>query len=172
MYADDTTLFCSCKSVHNLFIKLIALIQRVYIWLKANFLSLNFSKTKYMFITYNFVPDDLQIKVNNFMIEKCKCLSFLGVTIDQKILYHEHLNYVVSNVSSTQGIIFKLNYLPTDILLIIYYSLVFPYLFYCIEIWGACPASTSLPLYRLQKKLFEIFINLNIMLMWILHFII
>ena len=60
---------------------------------------------------------------------------------------------MVSYVSSTQGIIFKLNYLPTEILLMIYYSLVFPYLFYCIEIWGACPASTRLPLYRLQKKI-------------------
>ena len=48
-------------------------------------MSLNFSKTKYMIVTYNFVPDDLQIKVNNFIIEKCKYLNFLGVTINQKL---------------------------------------------------------------------------------------
>ena len=68
------------------------LIQKVYIWLRASFMSLNFSKTKYMIVTYNFVPNNLQIKVNDHIIEKCKCLNFLGVNIDQKLLFHEHLN--------------------------------------------------------------------------------
>ena len=66
---------------------------------------------------------------------------------------HEYLDYVVKKVSSTQGIISKVNYLPTDILLMIYLSLVFPYFFHCIRIWGAYPASTRLPLYRLHKKI-------------------
>ena len=50
MYADDTTLFCCLEDItsDNKELVLNNELQRVHSWLKANRLSLNVKKTKYM----------------------------------------------------------------------------------------------------------------------------
>ena len=51
------------------------------------------------------------------------------------------------------GILYKIrNFLDKSTLLNMYYSLVFPYLVYCIEIWGNASAVQLDALIKIQKK--------------------
>ena len=61
--------------------------------------------------------------------------KFLGVIIDNKLKWNDHITYVKSKISKTIGFFYKMRqYLGRKALVNLYYSLVFPYLIYCSEI--------------------------------------
>ena len=58
--------------------------------------------------------------------------KFLGVMIDRSLRFDEHVSVLCRKLSKTAGIFNRLkNILPTDILIKLYYSLVYPYFLYC-----------------------------------------
>ena len=64
-------------------------------------------------------------------------MKFLGVIIDNHLTWNQHINEVANKISRTSGILRKLkNYLPSNILLLIYRSLVESHLNYGITLWG------------------------------------
>ena len=75
--------------------------------------------------------------------------------------FHEHLNHVICKLSKSRGIFYKLNYLPKSILLSLYYSLVYPYLNYCIVAWGSCNVSAIQSVFLIQKKFIRIICGLG-----------
>ena len=64
-------------------------------------------------------------------------MEYLGVIIDHKLKWCEHMSYVKNKVSKGLDIIFKARaVLDQQCLLTLYNSFVYPYLIYCIKIWG------------------------------------
>ena len=64
-------------------------------------------------------------------------MKYLGVIIDPKLKWCEHISYVKNKVSKGIGIIFKARpVLDQKCLLTHYNSFVYPYLIYCSEILG------------------------------------
>ena len=79
--------------------------------------------------------------------------KFLGIIIDNKLKWNQHITYVKNKISKAVGILYKIrNFLDKSTLLNMYYSLVFPYLIYCIEIWGNASAVQLDALIKIQKK--------------------
>ena len=59
-----------------------------------------------------------------------------GVALDSKLNWREHVNYIKSIISKSIGIIRKYRkVLKKSTLLTLYYSFIFPYFIYCIEVW-------------------------------------
>ena len=48
------------------------------------------------------------------------------------------------------------SYLPKNSLKCLYFSYIYPYLIYCVEIWGILPKTYLKPLLLLQKKIVKI----------------
>ena len=136
MYADDTTLCFSHENIFNLCETLSCELANLDCWLKCNFLTLNLNKTNFTIFSYRNIPDDITISINNDKITRVPVLNFLGVLLDQKLTFKDHILNVVSKLSKTQGILYKINYLPTQILRTLYMSLFQSYLVYCVEVWG------------------------------------
>ena len=69
----------------------------------------------------------------------------------------EHIQYIKNKVSKSVGILCKVqHYLDQQTLHNLYYTFVYPYLIYGVEIWGnACNAYID-PLIKLQKKCLRI----------------
>ena len=69
MYADDTTIYASSLSTAKLYAKVNNDLTRVRDWLFANKLSLNVTKTEYIFLTTTFklskLGRDYPIKIGN-----------------------------------------------------------------------------------------------------------
>ena len=58
-------------------------------------------------------------------------------TLDNKLNFKDHINNISNKVKSANGILWKLSqFCPSEVLTKIYYSLVYPYLIYGVEIWG------------------------------------
>ena len=80
MYADDTTLFCCLEDIKsdNKELVLNIELQRVHSWLKANRLSLNVKKTKYMLFRKQKRTDirELNLRISNDAIQPVDDLIF------------------------------------------------------------------------------------------------
>ena len=69
-------------------------------WFRANKLSLNSSKTNYMlFPNNNNIPENQQIKMDADIIERKHCCKFLGIIIDDKLNWYDHITYTRSKLS-------------------------------------------------------------------------
>ena len=77
------------------------------------------------------------------------------------IMYFFSVQYsMCKKVSKSVGIMYKLrDFLPFSCLRMLYYSLIYPYLLYCINIWGGAYASHLNPLIILQKRAIRVICN-------------
>ena len=98
----------------------------------------------------DFVPN-ISIRGQNFpMISQTK---LQGVLIDDQLHFSDHINKICRKVSRSIGVNKKLSaYLPQSSLITLYYSIVYPHLFYAIEVWGS---SSKTQLNRLRRLLDE-----------------
>ena len=162
LYADDTNLFISGKNIDNLIQTVNHEIEKVFDWLSVNKLSLNIQKTHYMiFHSRKNIKINFDVLINNEIINKVECTKFLGVLIDSKLTWCNHISYLKRKISKGIGILCKLRKcFSSSTLLTLYYSFIYPYLLYCIEVWGNTSQCYVFPLFKLQKKAIRIILLL------------
>ena len=159
-YADDSTLFTTLKTVQLSDSEkdpndvLCEELQKINLWLKLNKLSLNCNKTKAMiFHTKQRKVEIPKIFINGHRIEFVEYFNFLGIIIDQNLTWKVHANNVSKKISKTLGILNRLkNILPSEVLLLIYNSLILPHLNYGAFLWGGCSSGVDI----LQRKAIRI----------------
>ena len=79
--------------------------------------------------------------------------KMLGVQIDEKLTWTEHIHKISAKISRAAGILKKFSkILPQETLKLIYFSILHPHLQYCNVIWGNASKSAIAPLVRSQKK--------------------
>ena len=137
LFADDTTLFTQNTVLNNLIKEMKDDLKLVSEWLIANSLTLNIGKTYFVIFSTREIPNDIQIEVGNQTIERHSSGKFLGVILDEKLTFGEHLSLVTSKISKIVGLFYNLkNKFPLTVIHKLYYSLVYPHLNYCILAWG------------------------------------
>ena len=123
-------------------------------------MSLNLSKTQYIiFKTKNKnTPENLpSVKINDIVIQRNQSVCFLGVIIQENLNWSSHISHVCTKVSRGVGILRKLRTLvPTRVLYMIYYSIIFPHLNYCNIVWGNTYKTNIDKLLSIQKKCIRI----------------
>ena len=159
LFADDTTIYLSSNDIPNLFTQLNQELQMLTDWFRANKLSLNVAKTNYMLFTYSSQQIDPQIDIHlaNSSIKRAKCAKFLGIYIDEKLKWDEHIYNMNKKISKSFFAIRKARHvLSRKHLTTLYYSLVYPYLAYGVTLWGSTyPTHLSKIIIR-QKKVVRI----------------
>ena len=95
----------------------------------------------------------IYINIRDIKIKRVTSIIFLGLIIDDQLKWLEHVQHIRNKVSKSIGILYKAsNYLNKTTLHNLYFTFVYLYLIYKIEIWGnACNLYLE-PLIRLQKK--------------------
>ena len=163
LFADDTNIFLEGKNIDDLVKQMNLELSKIVMWLEVNRLSLNIKKTHFMrFATgnhsihkYNEINQD--IKINNIPIDRVHSTKFLGVYIDSKLNWSEHIKYIRGKISKSIIIICKARTLLNGSTLVtLYNSFVLPYIWYCIEVWGNTFDKYLLPLFRLQKRVIRL----------------
>lgn len=153
LFADDTNIFYSNDYYNDLIHNINNELKKLKTWMDTNKLSLNLSKTKVMFFgSYN-VNVDSVIKIDGVDLDAVSEIKFLGLTIDSKLNWKSHIRHIQGKLSKSISIINKAKYyLDYHALLLLYCSLVLPYLTYCVEVWGNNYKSSLHPLIILQKR--------------------
>ena len=97
LFADDTTIFAASDNIIHLYNIINNDLINLTDWFRANKLSLNTSKTNYMlFSNNNNISENQQIKMDADIIERKHCCKFLGIIIDDKLNWSDHITYTRS----------------------------------------------------------------------------
>ena len=102
----------------------------------------------------------LRLKIQDTLLENKTETCFLGVIIDQKLSWKQHIQHISNKISKTIALLRLLRYIfPKRILKLIYMSLIYSYINYCNLIWGGAYDTVLQPLYILQKKAIRLISN-------------
>ena len=141
MFADDTNITISSKSITKLVQFVNTDLDNLNDWLLANKLSLNVTKTEQMYIasdnSLNKISDLATIHLANKQIRKVKKSKSLGITIDERLSWTDHIDIVSKNVSSAIGGLRQVrSFINKETAIIIYNSLIQPLFDYCDIVVG------------------------------------
>ena len=158
LFADDTNLFSSGSDIASLQDGINDDLKIISEWLKVNKLSLNIKKTHYMcFTAKNKIRPSLSLQIDGETINEVDNTKFLGVIIDNKLNWKDHISYTCRKVARGIGVIIKARkVLRNESLKSLYYSFIYPYFIYCNQVWGSACKTNMKPLVVLQKKAIRI----------------
>ena len=134
-------------------------LKKVVVWLNANKLSLNVRKTHYMIFhgKNRKIETNHSIQINSELIERVDSTKFIGVVMDSKLTWQLHIQYIRSKIAKGLGVICKARkVLNSETLIVLYNSIIYPYLTYCIEVWGCAVQTHLLSLIQMQKKVIRV----------------
>ena len=101
----------------------------------------------------SFAIGDSQIEI----VEKTK---YLGIQLDQHLVWDEHTRLLPAKVSRAIGFLkYAKTIPPQETLRQIYRGIVEPHFRYCCSVWGSCGESSRLTLQKLQNRAARIVTN-------------
>lgn len=160
LFADDTTVFGCGDHLEQLMDLMEIELQKFKVWFDANKLSLHFGKTKCIIFGNKARNLKKKLMLNDVEIEIVTATKFLGIFIDDKLNWKTHINYVKSKMSKVIAILYKAQvFISQHSLVVLYHSLLIPYMTYCIEVWGNTYKTNTNPIFLLQKKAIRIICN-------------
>ena len=161
MYADDTAISLSSKSIGDLLNYLNLDVLKLQDWLHANKLSLNDVKMQSLII--GSCPNICKIKsqpdappsfsIGDQDIEIITNTRYLGVQIDSNLNWDKHTDAIKTKANRALGLIkYSKKYLPSDVLNKMYRGIVEPHLSYCCSVGGCCSESKIDVLQKIQNR--------------------
>ena len=92
-------------------------------------------------------------------IKRVYDIKFLGAFIDDKLSWNSHVNHICSTISKSIGVLYKLQFLPQNILKMLYYSFVSVHIKYCSIVWGFTTKKNIDRIHKLQKRSIRLITN-------------
>ena len=139
LYADDTCIFYRGNNISDLQNQVNYDLQNILIWLNNNKLKLNMEKTCYIVFnkSISHTANPLNISLNNSLINQVTSVNYLGITIDEKLQFKEHMNKILGKLRRNSIIIkhFR-NMFDKHMLRCLYYSFIYPHISYGILTYG------------------------------------
>lgn len=171
-YADDTAVVFTGTSWNTLKVTAELGLKEIASWLNANLLTLNINKTNFICFTPNQRTQpgaDFGIVIhgcaNLLQISNCNCQNiqqvsstrYLGITVDQRLSWHPHIEIIMTRVRKLIWIFKALRHImPAQILNKIYVALAQSVITYCIPIWGGATKIKFLDVERAQRSLIKV----------------
>ena len=129
-------------------------LNKISDWLATNRLSLNVSKSNVVLFNSSRKKTKIKIelKINNEIISEKEFTKYLGIFIDNKISWPQHIHHVNLKISKGIGILCKLRHLVSRHMLhSLYFTFIQPHIDYGLVNWG-CASSTNLEATRKNIK--------------------
>ena len=145
-YADDTQLL---DSVHPENLSILKARQEetlltVQSFFTSNSLKMNPAKTTLLLVG---TPNNLKktssfhLNISGHVLTPSTSVKMLGVTVDRTLSWEEHISTVVKKCNSILFCLYKIRYqLTPDVRQLLIQCHVFPYILYCLSVWGGAAA--------------------------------
>lgn len=164
LFADDTSFCLSNTSRIHLEIESFIQSSSLLQWLGDNNLSVNTDKTN--FIDFNLRnstenPIACSIFIGESEIFSCQQTNFLGLIVDSRLNFSEHIAKVTRKLNSSIFILRRLSkFADINVLLTAYFGCFYPHISYGITIWGAESVKTK-AVFHLQKRAIRLIFGMN-----------
>ena len=151
-FADDHQLYCSSKNPETVMNTIKKDGELTSNWYNDNFLDCNISKYQAMTVR-NKSDQSIKFDICNRIVYPKENLKLLGVIIDEKLTFSDHISYVCTKVIKLIGVLMRLrNLIPTTTKLSLYKTAILPHLTYCSLVWHFCRASDERKLERVNER--------------------
>ena len=161
LFADDTNLFASGNNVETLCAMINKELEYLDVWFRVNKLSLNLTKTSFM-VFANKDISNLSIRMCGTELERVQVTRFLGVLVDEKLSWKQHIKGLNSKLAKCTSIIYRAStFLESATLQTLYNSMFLPHISYCVEIWGNASKSNLQCIKIAQKRIVRIIGKVN-----------
>ena len=88
------------------------------------------------------IDGDFELKMGNHVMARTKSYKYLGLIVDEKFSWAEHINEVCMKLSQVAGVIFKIRTLLTkEALMLVYHALVASKIRYGLVCWATAAQS-------------------------------
>lgn len=152
-YADDTTVLSTFPNIHGLEALMTQTYDELLSWFRSNGLHLNGDKTKIMLFSPVHRNIDTTFKVNT--IARSETANLLGVIIDDRLKWTEHIDNLCTKISSITFAFRVLTPIVSKKTVIqVYNAYIYSRLKYAIGFWGS--SSDSIRIFILQKRIIRI----------------
>jgi hypothetical protein len=138
LFADDLKIYRSINNVDDC--KLLQHdIDSVQNWCLDNGMKLNLGKTTIISFTRKKNNIYFNYKLCNNMVTRSQCVKDLGVLLDCKLYFHQHINYIFSQGLEMLGLIRYItsSFSTPDSLLVLYSTLVRSKIEYASVVWNS-----------------------------------
>lgn len=159
LFADDTSIHHASNDIKKIEINLNKSMINIKDWCNSNDMVLHPAKTKCMLISSRQKRtslkqlSNLNVVYDSAFIEQVQHHKVLGVTIDENLLWREHVHETTKKLSQS---IFQLSkikkFLDENSRKIFYHAFIQSRIDYCSTIWSNCSASVLKRLASLQKR--------------------
>ena len=116
IFADDTNIFLTDDDIDTLYENLNHELSKLSKWFAINKLSLNLVKTCHMLYSHRNVISSNVLIVDGVHIDKVHTVKFLGVLIDDRLSWKDHINSVISKLKKSLGVLYKFFLTLTNLL--------------------------------------------------------
>ena len=161
LYADDTSLSFRSNDLVSAYECSNYELLKFYEWTVSNKFIVNLEKSNYMVVTNRNVDlSSRRIFINDVFLDRVSSCKFLGLILDENLTFKLHCSHVSKKISKSIGVVCRVrDYLDFTSLKMLYFSLIYPYLFYCNLIWGGTGNIHLNPIFVLQKRAVRIISN-------------
>lgn len=177
MFADDTVVVFHDKTWDSLKYITEEGLRYISSWLEDSLLTLNIEKTKYLSFRISNAtnpPPSYSIQIHTYpcnrhynplscnqtncpVLEKVSSIKYLGVVVDDKLNWKNHISVTVTRIRKLIYIFKNLrNIVGKKLLNIIYKSLGESILRYCICVWGGAGRSFLIDVERAQRAILKV----------------
>ena len=151
--ADDTTLFYADKKLDVIKCCVEKNLKLIMDWFRANSLTLNMQKMKYLLFAPNKSKKNLYLNVGYCIIKLDNETKFLGVILDDKLEWAPHVKNVLIKMKRNLGLMSRgQNMLSKHGLKAVYYTHIYSHMIYCISVWGRMASSDLLTKFPTQQN--------------------
>ena len=165
LFADDTGIFTHGKNLNTLIKESKDLYSKLFRWCLYNGLTINFSKTCFiLFHTKNKpIPPGLNsIHVENIEIQRVQSTKYLGLFIDEKLYWNDHVNYLCKNLTKFFGLFKRVrNCIQNKLCRQLYFAFIYSKISYGIQVYGSCAENTLSKVQTIQNKLMKFLMKLD-----------
>ena len=157
LFADDSSLYASGKSVSEVRTKLQTCLDNISMWYKSNRLKINANKSKVMLIgtrcqLRSLNIDDFTIYYDNSPLELVSNAKYLGLYISSDLTWDVHIIRLCKMLYYHLSILRRLRKtVPQGLLLKIYKTYIQPKLEYGITLWGCTTEGNLDKVQRVQN---------------------
>ena len=166
MFADDTAIVAHGSVLTDVVAQITGDIEKLGDWLNYNKLTVNLDKTKCMYFGKGLYEENhmLEVNVNGVKLEFVKSFSYLGITIDTKLQFNEHIKNATRNAGHKVYMLSRIRHcINKKTALAIFKSMILPYLEYGNIFYGTCSEFNKYKLQVIQNNGLKIALNRNVL---------
>jgi hypothetical protein len=161
LFADDANNFTVHSNLQLLRNNAQADLGNIYEWMSANKLSINVDKTNFtIFSPFSHKPESNffnEINYNLFTIHRVPFVTYLGVIVDNKLSWKQHIDLLCKKLRQLTSIFYKVRKKVTpDLLKDLYFAFGYSRIQYAIEVYANTNCTILHPLVVLNNRILRI----------------